>query len=418
MKGISKIKKKLFSSGFIGNVSVIIQGTLFAQAIPILLSPVLSRIYDPIHFGIFTFFLSFVNICALFVNGKFESVLYISDDQQKLVVTRLIFFLEVFLITLITIGILVYISFKPDHWYFILAPFSIFFFGLYNLLFGWFASEKSFKIVSKGKVIRGLLIGSLSLLFGFFNILSLGLVLAFMIGQLGEILFLARKMPYKFKDLVQINKEKWQELIELAKKYKKFPLVFLPASFLQRGTMELPVFFMGGFLGNNELGNYGLMKRVVATPTNLVTNAVSNVMQQKVGENISKNQSNRPFVLRYSSISFFIGILPLIFVFIFGPRIFEFIFGSAWKIAGEYMQILLPIFFFQLMVKPLGTITLLKEKLEAAFLLHAGHFIFTLLAFYIGFNILGSVKYALILYTIVYCCKYFVEFLMAYHYSK
>lgn len=59
---ITKLKPK---SEFSKNVLTLITGTTIAQAIPIAISPILTRIYTPEDFGVFALFVSLVGFISV-----------------------------------------------------------------------------------------------------------------------------------------------------------------------------------------------------------------------------------------------------------------------------------------------------------------------------------------------------------------
>ena len=62
----------LNKGSFIKSVITLISGTTIAQLIPIIISPVLTRIYSPQDFGTFSFYLSLVAVISIFASGRYE----------------------------------------------------------------------------------------------------------------------------------------------------------------------------------------------------------------------------------------------------------------------------------------------------------------------------------------------------------
>ena len=55
------------SKEFNKNVIKVLSGTVLAQALPIAVAPILTRIYSPENFGIFALFYAIVSILALWL---------------------------------------------------------------------------------------------------------------------------------------------------------------------------------------------------------------------------------------------------------------------------------------------------------------------------------------------------------------
>ena len=53
-------------------IAILVTGTLVAQLITILLTPLLSRIYSPSDFGLFAIFFSTTGILSSIIGGRYE----------------------------------------------------------------------------------------------------------------------------------------------------------------------------------------------------------------------------------------------------------------------------------------------------------------------------------------------------------
>ena len=76
----NKLKPK---SDFSKNVFTLITGTAIAQAIPIAISPILTRIYNPEDFGVWALYISIITILASAITGKYELAILIPKNRQK-----------------------------------------------------------------------------------------------------------------------------------------------------------------------------------------------------------------------------------------------------------------------------------------------------------------------------------------------
>ena len=66
---IKNLKPK---SEFSKNVLTLMTGTTIAQAIPIAISPILTRIYSPEDFGVFVLYTAIVSLVTAISTGKYE----------------------------------------------------------------------------------------------------------------------------------------------------------------------------------------------------------------------------------------------------------------------------------------------------------------------------------------------------------
>ena len=64
------------------NILTLMTGTTIAQAIPIAISPILTRIYTPEDFGIFAIFLAITLIIGSIANGHYEQAIMIPKKDE------------------------------------------------------------------------------------------------------------------------------------------------------------------------------------------------------------------------------------------------------------------------------------------------------------------------------------------------
>ena len=76
---LNKLKPK---SEFSRNVVTLMTGTTIAQAIPIAISPILTRIYTPEDFGVFAVYLSILTIVAVVATGKYELAIMLPEEEN------------------------------------------------------------------------------------------------------------------------------------------------------------------------------------------------------------------------------------------------------------------------------------------------------------------------------------------------
>ena len=78
---LNKLKPK---SEFSKNVLTLMTGATIAQAIPIAISPILTRIYTPEDFGIFALFIAITTIFGTIANGRYELAIMLPKNIMPL----------------------------------------------------------------------------------------------------------------------------------------------------------------------------------------------------------------------------------------------------------------------------------------------------------------------------------------------
>ena len=108
-----------------------------------------------------------------------------------------------------------------------------------------------------------------------------------------------------------------------------------------------------------------------------------------------------------------LGSLRLVFFFL-APWLFPFVFGQKWKMAGEYAQILTPMFFLKFITSPLSSMYIIAQKQRLELIGQIFLFSSVLVSFAAGYYF-SSPVIALIVYASAYSCMYAVDGLISYY---
>ena len=96
-------------SEFNRNILTLMTGTTIAQAIPIAISPILTRIYTPEDFGIFAIFLAITLIIGSIANGRYELAIMIpKKDEDAINIFALGFIITTFISLLLLVLVLIF----------------------------------------------------------------------------------------------------------------------------------------------------------------------------------------------------------------------------------------------------------------------------------------------------------------------
>ena len=79
------IKRFLPKSTYAKNVLTLMTGTGLAQAIPIAISPILTRIYTPEEFGVFALYMAIASILTVLVTGRYEMAILLPKKDPDLI---------------------------------------------------------------------------------------------------------------------------------------------------------------------------------------------------------------------------------------------------------------------------------------------------------------------------------------------
>ena len=101
--------KNLFKSEYLGNISIQVFGTGIAQVIPLLLMPILSRIYDKEAFAVYASFMAVIAVLSVATGARYQYAIVLPKDKIDAVnVFKASVFYNILYTLIITVLALIY----------------------------------------------------------------------------------------------------------------------------------------------------------------------------------------------------------------------------------------------------------------------------------------------------------------------
>lgn len=425
IKKIGYLKNNYAPKGsFTANVLILMTGTTIAQAIPIVISPILTRIYSPENFGIFALYFSIVSIISVLVTGKYELAIMLPEkDEDTVNIVAVSIFISFFvsLITLLAIWIFnepitnYFGNSEISTWlYFI--PLIVLLTGIYNTLNYWSNRKKQYKRLAISRISQSGATSGINLGLGFSGFGESGLILGGIGGQTvatGVLGWQVWKEDKEKKDFITNENMTYQ-----AKKYVDFPKYSIPSDLINVVSNQMPIFLLTNFFNVTVVGFYSLTQRVMASPIGLIASSILDVFKQRASSDYMKFGNCRDIYVKTFKSLFLLSIIPFIIFFLTAPDLFAFIFGIKWRIAGEYAKILAIMYLFKFISSPLSYIYYISGNQKEDFLLHIYLGISTFLSLILGYYIFENIKYVLILFSVNYSSIYLFYLYRSYIFSK
>ncbi|AXH09207.1 translocase [Malaciobacter halophilus] len=386
-------------------------GTTIAQAIPIAISPILTRIYTPEDFGVLSLFVAITAIFGSIANGRYElAIMLPKKDEDAINIFALGFIITV----VISLILLIIITLFNDYFtklldnedisfwlYFI--PLTVFFVGLWNILNYFNNRKKNYKDIANATIIKSIIQAIIQLSLGFLKNGAVGLISGNILSQF----FANTKLLVNIiKDKVLISNISKVKIIALAKKYKDFPKFTLWAGLANTSSKNITNIFISTFYGIVTLGYYSLVQRVLEMPASLVGGSIGQVFfQEAVEEKKRTGTSIVSFKKTFKRLLILsIAIFPLIYFFI--EDIFIIVFGEAWKEAGEYARIILFLVIVQFIVSPLTAINQVYMKNKNVMYWQLGlltlHIVILYSSYYLKIAFIDYLRYMVVYISLYY----------------
>jgi O-antigen/teichoic acid export membrane protein len=393
---------------FTKNIVTLMTGTGIAQAIPVALSPILTRIYSPEDFGLFALYTGVFTVLLVLTTCNYEHAILLPEkEDEALDIVKLVFFLSLVISSII--GILVWVFNKGiceilenediGPWLYFL-PFSTFVSGMYKTLNYWFNRKRDFKRLAQNRVIQSSFTGGSQVFLSYLNSNGLNLLIGSLIGQLITVLTLFIKFFKAEKG--NILDVAYLRLKKIAFRYSDFPKYDLPSSLLNVGSTHAPNILFATLFASNYSGFYYLTQRVLQAPITLISTSVLDVFKEEAARVYREEGNAKKIYLKTFKWLLTISLIPSILMFFFIEDLFVFFFGSEWVIAGVYAKILLPSLTIKFLANPLSFMFYVAEKQKWNLIIMIFLVVGIFLSFFIPDNHINVIKLISLTLTLYY----------------
>jgi O-antigen/teichoic acid export membrane protein len=414
---LTLLKKLIPQSRYSRNVITLVTGTGMAQALAISISPILTRIYTPEDFGLFALYSALVSILSIVVTGRYELAIILPKKDEE---AFQIFALTI-IISIATSGLLLFVVIVFNReivkllknqdiapWLYLL-PFSVLILGLNQVLNYWNNRKKKYLIIAKNRIIMSGAVAANQLGLAY-NIKSKGLILGQFLGQVLALIYFIKKYQSEDRGLLALNKLK---IFAVAKKYKNFPKIDAPTTFINIAANQAPNILLAAFFSASAGGFYYLTQRILQAPISLISSSVLDVFKQKASEDYKKNGHCREIFMK-TFWSLLMMTVPLSFILFFVIEdLFVLVFGEHWRMSGTYAQILVPALLLRFIANPLSFMFYIASKLEFNFLGMVLLFLFVILSLLIPSNSATAIILISFSFSVIYLYYIMMSFWMA-----
>lgn len=406
---IAKYRGKLKSNLFLQNIAVVSGGNIAVTLVGIIAAPVITRLYTPEDFGIFSVFTSVVAIAGSLTTMRYAITIPL-PKEEKLAdnIIKLCLLITFSLSLLWFIGIALFgnyftVQFSAEKLrsYLWLMPVVFLGKGIYETLNNWAVRNRKFKLITRTKISQGVSSAGVKIGLGAFGIAPLGLFVGLIVQNAAGITSL-------FSKLIQLNPAflrtfSWSEIKYVAKRYKEFPLFQSWSQLLLALGAQLPVLLIGVYYGVASVGVFGLAQSMINIPMNIIGQSVAQVYYAEISK-YGKSEPDKIYKLSVSIIKklFWIGLIPVGIIAAFGPWLFSFVFGSEWYDAGLYARYFSLVILTRFISSPITNVFNVLEKQGLQLFLNIVRIVTVVLIFAISHLLDFSADNAVLLYSIVF----------------
>jgi O-antigen/teichoic acid export membrane protein len=356
-------------SEFGRNVIKLMTGASAAQIIPIIVSPVLTRLYTPGEFGVLALYSAVVVIIGSIATGKYDLAIVLPKDEKS---ARSLVTLGIILSAFIALSCMVLVITCEEliarfvdniqflSWLY-LIPFSVFIYGSYQCMIMFSNRHKQFGKLATSKVVETAGGNLLKLLL--YGINSGGLIIGNLVGRFLSLVLLLKgsvsKLDFSVKSINCV-----------ARKYSNFPKHLIVSHGFLNIYMQMPIFVLSKIFMESVVGYYSFANTLINLPSTLIAKSLGDVFFQKATEEYNANGRFDKLLLKMVSKTFLIAVLPFFIFFVFAEDLFSLIFGSNWHTAGLYAKILSIGVFISFVITPIDKALVITQKTKTSLMWH------------------------------------------------
>ncbi|SHO81117.1 O-antigen flippase Wzx [hydrothermal vent metagenome] len=362
---LNKLKPK---SEFSRNVLTLMTGTTIAQAIPIAISPILTRIYTPEDFGVLALFVAVSSIFGSIANGRYEMAIMLPKKDEdainivalSIIISFFVSFIALLIVCFFNAQITTLLGNPQISSWLYFIPVTVLLTGIYQSFNYWSNRKKQYKRLATSRVIQSGTTASSNLGMGFGGFGSSGLILGGVLGQgvatavLGKMIWGEDK--YRLKELKRLK------MLALIKRYKKLPIFNLPNSLIDGFRLSGISILIAKFFTISTLGQFSLAWKMLQTPISLISSSLSQVFFQKISS--AKKNNLDSIVKKFITKSIVIALPIFMIIYFYAVDIFILVFGENWRLAGEIASILSPWLFLNFITAPMANLFIVLNRQE------------------------------------------------------
>jgi O-antigen/teichoic acid export membrane protein len=401
--------------GLTRSVSILVGGTAIAQAIAVVASPVLTRIYHPSDFGALQVFISLTGFVMVIAAGRYEFALLLPEDEQSSVDLLGVAIFCVCLTTVVTAVIVAML--QQYHWklpvgmtvlkrYLWLLPIGVLGGGLYQALSYRAMRQNAYRQIATTKLTQVVAMIAIQLGAGLVIHGPLGLLTGDAVGRVtGSGRFLRELWR---KNGVQIRGIRLARMIRLAVRYRDYPLVSIWGGLLNASGLALPALFLAQCYGAQYTGWFALVNRVLGVPAALIGASIAQVYTSQAAQ-LSRTDPQRLLYifLETTRRMLILGFIPCALFTLFAPWIFQTIFGRVWREAGEYARYLTFMCYASFINSPVTLTLSVLQRQRIQFVWDGAKLTLTALSFTLPYHFGYGPRVAILFYgvamTLMYC---------------
>lgn len=340
---------------------VLAAGSGAAKVVGTLSIPIITRLYTPEQYGLFTVFLSVTAILTPLASLRYSAALPLAR-REGTAAALLVACMALLGLTLALMVAVLLVS--ADHlfglvsaaqlvpvWPLLVAAVGTA--GVYEILTNWAVRQRGFRTMAQAEVSQSVLGGATKIGLALVSLQRVGLVAGHLVGQIVACLILWRLVWRRANTGIRrtTRKKVWLVLA----RYTDFPTYRLPSQLLLIASQQAPVFFLSALYGAAIAGQLGLALVALAVPLTLIGQTTGQAFYAEIAR-LGRNKPDEIHRITCGVMKrmLVLGLVPTVVLMGAGRWLFPLFFGARWLDAGVFASILSIYLLAQFVANPLS----------------------------------------------------------------
>ncbi|MEH7119240.1 oligosaccharide flippase family protein [Neobacillus vireti] len=413
--------KNFSNTSYLKSIGTLFTGSLIAQLITIILSPVITRIYTPEDLGYYSLLLSVIAMFGTAITGRYDMpIVKVNNESEvySLIVASSI--INVIFSSVVSVCSLAYFIIYENMYsnigITILLIFPMFIMtGVINTVSSYNNRYKEYKLLSSVSINRAITQNSGQVLFGIFGLGIKGLLISNFLSLLVGLNAQFKRLKRNLTLLKEVN---FKEVKEVLIRYNNQLFFSTPSILLNTVSYSLINFLISYLYGAKVLGYYSLSYRMLGLPLSLISMNVARVFFEQASSELRLTGMCINSFKKTFKFLFYIAIPMGIILIILAPTAFSFVFGSSWKTAGIYVQVLTPMFVARFIILSLTSVLVITDNQKYELKMQALFIVSTSIAFLLSKFLNLGIFYFLSLISLMYLISYIIFGLKLFNFSS
>lgn len=334
----------------------LVGGTLLSQLILVLFSPLITRLYLPEEYGVYSLILAYSSILAIISSGRLEFAISIPSDLTEAKNIVRVAYLVILVVFILAISVIYFDNNYAD----IIPNIS----GLLGYFIPIFAALISFmnlqyyyrlRLADINRVSSSNVLKSLGLVVGqaLLNFSKIGLIL-------GQITSYFLTSWYLTK--VNFERLKAREIRKTLRRYKRFWYLLTPAQVLNSLSANALTLIIGSNYGLSALGAYALGQKIVGLPMSVLGTSLSQLLLSRLGgDELNRDEKSRE-VKRTLTQGLVLSGVCFTLIFSLIDFAIPLVFGSEWVETAFFVKALIPVMAIKFVSSTISIVSVVYEK--------------------------------------------------------